>query len=392
MLQRVEVVSRHSSSALANSLQHQNLFLMPLWRALGRARWIVQARTLPKTIAVLAVAAALLGWLLFWPADLEISTKGTLEPVVSRNVFAGTDGRVEEIHVGHGDPVRGPDAEAGQPGTLLLELRNHELEEQIARVAGERSTVLQQIASVGRDLLEEKLGVSERNRLSSQLAQLRQRLLNLNAQWALLEEKRKELTVYAPSDGQVVTWDVRNLLMLRPVQRGQKLLQIADTEGPWEVELLVPEDQMGHLVRARQESRAEWHARLVERLRQQSPDAPQKQLESEAWEILDEPSQAGLQELLGEDADSRLRVGFVLATDPGEEYEGRVREIQNSAEVRGEEGNTVLVKVEIDKGQLPPHLMPGAGVSAKVDCGRCSVGYDLLHDVIAWVQRLWFRF
>jgi len=46
--------------------------------------------------------------------------------------------------------------------------------------------------------------------------------------------------------------------------------------------------------------------------------------------------------------------------------------------------------VEFDKEELP-HLLPGAGVSAKIDCGRCSVGYDLLHDAVAWVQRLWFR-
>ena len=52
MLPRVEVVCRHSSAALANSLEHQSLFLMPVWRAIGNSRWIVQARTLPKTISI----------------------------------------------------------------------------------------------------------------------------------------------------------------------------------------------------------------------------------------------------------------------------------------------------------------------------------------------------
>src|SRR5206468_3442051 len=52
MIQRVNVVTDHSSTALANALEHNNLFLMPVWRALGNARWVLAARTLPKTIAI----------------------------------------------------------------------------------------------------------------------------------------------------------------------------------------------------------------------------------------------------------------------------------------------------------------------------------------------------
>ena len=52
MAQRVDVVCRHSSTALANALEHQNLFLMPVWRTLGKSRWIIKARTLPKTVAI----------------------------------------------------------------------------------------------------------------------------------------------------------------------------------------------------------------------------------------------------------------------------------------------------------------------------------------------------
>ena len=44
MLQRVDVVAKHSSTALSNAMEHQNLFLMPVWRALGNTRWIFQAR------------------------------------------------------------------------------------------------------------------------------------------------------------------------------------------------------------------------------------------------------------------------------------------------------------------------------------------------------------
>ena len=84
MAQRVEVVCRHSSLAMANALEHQNLFLMPVWRALGKARWIVGARTLPKTLTITAAVLALLAALCFWPWDFNVQCKGTLEPVQPR--------------------------------------------------------------------------------------------------------------------------------------------------------------------------------------------------------------------------------------------------------------------------------------------------------------------
>ena len=62
LVQRAEVVCLHSSTALANAMEHQNLFLMPVWRALGKTRWVLEARTLPKT---LGIAGAVLAVLLF---------------------------------------------------------------------------------------------------------------------------------------------------------------------------------------------------------------------------------------------------------------------------------------------------------------------------------------
>ena len=52
----------------------------------------------------------------------------------------------------------------------------------------------------------------------------------------------------------------------------------------------------------------------------------------------------------------------------------------------------MLIKVAIDKSELPD-LRPGAGVTAKVYCGRRPLGYVLLQDVIAFIQsRILFRY
>ena len=88
----------------------------------------------------------------------------------------------------------------------------------------------------------------------------------------------------------------------------------------------------------------------------------------------------------------RLPVTYILATEPGTLHYGTVQEIDRSAEVRGDEGNTVLIKVAIDKADLPDRR-PGATVTAQVFCGYRPLGYVLLHDVIAFVQsRILFRY
>ena len=97
LTQRIEVVCRHSSSALANAMEHQSLFLMPVWRTIGKSRVLVKARTLPKTLSHRGGVLAVLLVLFIWPARFDLHSPGTLEPVDRRNVFAAVDGVVVEI-------------------------------------------------------------------------------------------------------------------------------------------------------------------------------------------------------------------------------------------------------------------------------------------------------
>jgi hypothetical protein len=76
---------------------------------------------------------------------------------------------------------------------------------------------------------------------------------------------------------------------------------------------------------------------------------------------------------------------FVLASHPGKVFEGRVIEIEQSAEVRGEEGNTVLMRVAVDRDELPP-LHDQTTVTARLHCGRASIGYAWFCDLIETVH------
>jgi biotin carboxyl carrier protein len=336
MQQRVDVVAQHSATALANALEHHNLFLMPLWRQLGRMQWVVQARTLPKTVAILTLAVALIGALFVIPADFELEGKGTLLPAKRRDVFAAQDGTVMDLKVKHGSMVK--------EGDLLARLRNTELDVQIADVLGKREESKSKIINFNSMLLNNKLEEDEKRQITGNVLAEEQKLASLQKQYEILIKEQKELEVHSPIAGQVITWDVEKLLKGRHVNRGQVMMEVADPSGAWELEVLMPEDRMGHIARARHE--------------------------------LGDP----------------LKVTYIMATDPDTEHTGAVTEIHSAAEVRGEEGNTVLLRVAINKEELGGELRSRAGLTARVYCGKRAIGYVWFHDLIDWVYaKIFFR-
>ena len=342
---RVELVAEHGRVALANALAHTSLPLYPLLNFLGKSRALTTARNLPKTIlAILATAAAILALVLV-PADLRLEGKGTLEPVHHRDVFAGIDGVVESIAPGveHAADVK--------EGQLLASLRNIELDVALTDVLGRKAASEEQLVSTRRAILEDKkISADEKTRMAGRAAQLQREIESLEAQRTLYEAKKLSLAVRSPIDGVIVTWQVRDRLMLRPVEKGQVLLNVADKTGPWELEIHLPDDRLGHVNRAYSEARAAGRA---------------------------------------------LEVDYILATDPGTRHVGTVREIHEQAEVRGEQGNTVLLRITIDPSRHEKEeLGAGASVTARINCGQRPLGYVIFHDLVAFIQqhilfRLW---
>jgi len=342
---RVDLVADHGKVAIANALTHTGLPFYGLLDLLGKSRALTTARNLPRTVlAALSAAAALLALILI-PAELRLEGKGTLEPVHRRDVFAGIDGVVEKLESGleHGAGVTG--------GQLLATLRNTDLEVALTDVLGRKASSEEQLVSTRRALLEDKkISADEKTRLAGRAAQLQREIESLEQQRKLYELKKLDLEVRSPIDGVIVTWQVRDRLTLRPVEKGQSLMSIADKTGPWELEVHMSDDRLGHINRA-------------------ALDAKQ--------------------------AGRELKVDYILATAPGTRHYGLVKEIHEQAEVRGEAGNTVLVRVTIDpERHEKEELGAGATVTARIACGKRPLGYVWFHDVLAFIQsqilfRLW---
>lgn len=333
--QRLRVVGEHSAAAMANALEHQNLFLMPVWRAIGQSRVIVQARNLPKTLLAVAAVVVTLLALIVVPWDFSLKATGTLLPVERRDVFAPQDGTVVELFVEHNSQVK--------QGQKLARLRNTDLDVRLAGVQGEIFAAAEEISALNSMKLDRDLPNDQKVRISGQLHAQEKKLASLEEQVKILKQEEEELTICSPLDGQVITWDVDRKLNRRHVARGQIMLQVANPAGSWEVEVLMPEKSMGHLVRA--------------------------------------------QRKLGDD----LAVTYILATDPDQKHLGVLDDVHSSAEVNAEDGNTVKLLVKIDKEHLGD-LRPGTEVTTRVHCGRRPLGYVLFHEVLAWIhEQILFR-
>lgn len=357
MRQRTDVVVKHSVEAMGNALEHERLFLMPLWRMIGNMSWVVKARTLPKTVAIgVAVLAAIIAICII-PADFELEATGTLEPIDRREVYAEIDGEIDKVFVHHGDKVSGPTQGTDKsgaptlvPGTRLAKMRNINLQISIVETRGKIEAVIQNIQSKQRTLQEGRtLSAVEKNQIQGEILELNKELLSQQAQLRHQYEMLRDLDVCAVCDGIVTTWDVQRTLVGRPVQRGQILMSIAQPDGPWQLVLDMPERRIGQIVKAQQ------------RYAKTNPDA------------------------------EGLPVKYILASNPSVQLKGSLNEVHLTAEVRGQEGTTINMKVKINKDDIEnPNI--GATVTANVYCGRRPIGYVWLHDAIAFFySKIWFR-
>jgi multidrug efflux pump subunit AcrA (membrane-fusion protein) len=333
---RVDLVYQHSSRALANSLEHDRLFLMPVWRTLGNATWVLRAKTLPKTLFATAAVLILLGVLIFVNKDFKVQGKGELMPVDRQDVFCDVAGVVEKVLVKHGQDV--------QQGDPLLELRNTDLEVQLQDIFGKMQTT-QEAMLAARGARNRTRDEVERNRLASEISRYRQQLESFTRQYELLSDRKQRLTVRAPMSGEITTWQPKELLLNRPVTEGQVLLTVADPASEWKLEVYMKENRMGHVMRAWTEAREK-----------------------------NEP----------------MEVTYILATDPDRYREGVVREIHRVAQMKEQEH---VVRIDVDlKDQVEEKFRrTGSEVRADIHAGRRPIGYVWFHEAWEWFLReVWF--
>ncbi|KAA5541040.1 biotin/lipoyl-binding protein [Roseiconus nitratireducens] len=337
--QRCDLVYEHGTRAIANSQSHSNLFLMPLWRLLGRATWILRARTLPKTLAVVGLIAAVIAGLTFIKKDFNLSAEGTLEPTVRRQIFAAIDGEVIDVLVQRNSKVT-----AGQE---LVRLRNPDIAIQLEELEGQLRSALAELRKVKAQQYGQ-LEPADRTALQGQEFELETKIESLRKKLALQRERESQLIIRSPIDGVVTTWDVEDTLRSRPIMTGQVLLEVADLSKPYSLKLELPEKREGHLDHYVKER----------------------------------------------GGDDDLRVTYILATDPtmdALEAALPVTSISNRAESHEEHG--AVIEMEALPSQTPLRDLspsPGASVIANIHCGRAASGFVFFHEIYEWLCKFFF--
>jgi multidrug efflux pump subunit AcrA (membrane-fusion protein) len=327
---RLDLVYEHSARALSNAIDHNTLFLMPVWRAIGKSRALVQARTLPKTVMISGgIALALIAGLVV-PGRFDMRAKGTIQPVEKYDVFAPMAGEVLEVLHDDGDRVV-----AGEP---LLRLRNDDLMIKQTQVEGEYAAARESVASIMHQLTSPgaRMTSVERVRLEREQASGLKQLATQEKTMALLKERVEKLTVKSPITGQVITWDAKKLLQNRPVETGQILMTVKAEDSDYEVEVYMPERRIGHVHRAQ--------------------------------------AAAG--------GEQSLTVDFISMTDPHITHTGKVVYINPTAEASEEHGNMVRIRIQPDQAVANPR--PGATVTANVHCGWAPWLWCKLHEAWEW--------
>lgn len=321
-------IAEQTSVALQNA---EDWGRAPVARFLRPARRGLLAPRVIRNLLVIAGIALLAAAAVSVKTDLMLEVRGELQPVVRRHAFAAIDGTVRDVLVETGEHVR-----AGQ---ALAVLDNTQIAIDLKRIEGDLLSAQVKRSAIEASRLDAQLlggdSLARRNEMTSELEELTLRIENLEREQDLLKIRAAELEIHSPIDGEILSWDVKRELMLRPVSRGDILFTIAQTDGPWQLELQVPDSRVGDLPAAKNE----------------------------------------------------VAIDYSLVTTPERVSKTRLASLSTSIESRtaGEEPSVLAFAsvVSEDSGLREA----GLGVRARFYCGRHPVGYVWLRDLWRTVRR-----
>jgi len=323
--------TRHAGNAIRNARRHQQLFLYPLWNLLGKSRILTAPRVLPKTLLASVAILLFIGFLTFWKTDFYVSCDGELIPSKSRRVFSSVSGVVEQVHVEHGSYVKKDD--------VLIQLSSEDLELKLQRNRGASASLKKRLEELHDSRIRAPGERGDNSLNTRSIKALEAELESLENEFDILNGIVDNMTIRSPMTGMVITWDVRDRLLGRPIDQENVLMEVADVDGAWELELHLEDRKIGHFLKHVENAK-----------------------------------------------EKKIRVSFILAADSARRFEGTIVEISQTAELTSDNLQSIRIRVEIDSGQLPV-LQARTGVKARIVCGRTSVGFLWFHEIPEFLNK-----
>lgn len=333
----VKLIVNQSEISLENCASHSEIFMLPVWKRLGWLQKLLFQDHFAKTMTGLGALALLTLGLIFIPWELKMKVTGVMHPTIRQTIFSQTNGIVKEIMIGERAEV--------QPDQPLLKLENKDLEGQIITAKAELETIDLRISDGEAALSSRLVDERERNDIAMQVGQFRQEKETLMTQLALLEEKKSYQTILSPIKGTVITSRLERRFNEFPVEPNFPLLEVADLDGDWQIELKIPQAKIGYI------------------------DA--------AFENND---------------DDTLEVEFKIGSNPNLNLKGvllkpnvELRAVQTEA--TGEPEIRAIVNIPPEQlEELTDELRSGVGATVKVYCGKHSSGFCCFYQVYDYLR------
>ena len=359
IIARMDVIGRHSASAITNALDYDRVPMRWMWLPVARFEEMLGGRGKAILAGVICGLAGLASALAFMPYPLKMEATGQLLPEVRRKIFPPTEGIIRELSVTPGQEVE-ENANLGLMHDAQLESQIRQLLREMKDAQKEFALKVQQSSSgTDADRLNAATDAAKASKLLEskrrELAALVQRTNALASSgkvgWFHLKAPGfLELTAQERESVNTRKWTVlstgfKEELTNRAVKPSDELLRVGVVDGPWEIELRIPQQHLGQVLQAFQDQ--------------------------------------GVEE---------LDVDFILRSNASQKWTGKLArsriggEALPSQEDKDNPEPVVTAFVRIDDPALVERLRgfgerSGTEVKAKIRCGTRRMGYALFYGV-----------
>jgi len=358
IIARLDVVARHATSALYNSVEHKRIPMRFVWMPLAKMQEGLGGKARAISALVVVLLSALISALVLVPYPLKLASNGQLLPQVRQKIYSKRDiATIKFFQVRQGQVVNEHDALVEMFDQTLLK----EINELQASIDGLNETIryYEKAEKDERDPMRQGEFKKNRNTADSERTAKLELLKHLREEHNPIAGKAGYFMLqaprFSPNDATLVQktqWKILNSNNLREdeerqVKGSDEILRLGATDGPWEIELKVPQKHIGQVREAYD------HLKVDE-----------------------------------------LDVDFLLQTDKTKTYRGRLNRNKIGAQAdpsrddNNESESVVVARVRIEGDnipadmQLPPNmLLSGVEVHAKVRCGNRAMGYSLFYGL-----------
>ncbi len=376
LVQRLDVIGKHAAPALYNAAEMKRIPLKFLWWPLAKVQEGVGGKAKFIGIAVVILLAILIGAMAAVPYQLRMEAKGQLLPVEIAQIYPRREGIVRDIRVRPGDQIA--------EGYEVVTLESKDLQQELRQAQDKLSVANATIVSATQEMrtmrdddknssnrldLKTKLVTSQEDALAAQKekdAILKQYFAKEN-QPGFFEARSPQFDpkLKRPKNSSVWTVlndDRRENLLGRTMRPHEELLRVGNLQGPWQVELKIPQRNMGQILKA-----------------------------------FTDPKLYLVENRTGR---KYLDVDVLLSSQPETSYLGRLYKDDISAQAvpsktdhdETEPVVTAYVKLNLDGPDGIPQdrwvpaeqFVTGLEVRTRIRCGDHPLGYSMFHGVYEW--------